>query len=85
MYQLINLLAKSPKDITVNLEDTAIKDETLKQRIAELDLKGWGGEGFENLNPSSLHDYAARKNKHIESHAIFDSDLVKGFFRSNNS
>lgn len=77
MYQLINLLAKSPKDITVNLEDTAIKDETLKQRIAELDLKGWGGEGFENLNPSSLHDYAARKNKHIESHAIFDSDLVK--------
>lgn len=80
MYQIINLLATSPynSEITMDmLHDTGIPDKSLLYKLSKLDLRGWGGQGILNLNPTRKRDYAARKVKQIKSKAIFDSETVK--------
>ena len=80
MYQIINLLAQTPYGESVTLDtiyETSIPDDSLKRKLVNLDLRGWGGEGILNLNPTSKRDFISRKIKVVDSTAIFDSDIVK--------
>lgn len=84
MYQLINLLAKTPMNELITqklLETTNIKDKSLIHKLAKLQLSGWGGQGIVNLNPTTLKDFASRKTSLIQSSALFDSDIVKNYIR----